>query len=219
MTGRSPRLGPRVFPQPARHGTDEAFALRIKGELSGSYPAKALAKTKADETAARFADLEHSDTSGSASLAGLITDYLKEVTPTKGQVKQDHDRRAARIWRAFFDAQPEPERHFDRARSAYPRINASPSGAAIMTGSNFALNRERTAELLGFDSVLPNTFDAIQSHDDEFDTIAVGAGVTLSLARWSNDINFWSGQEAGYVRIPDRFCGTSSRSTSLRAIP
>lgn len=102
------------------------------------------------------------------------------------------------------------ERHFDRARSAYPRINTSPSGAAIMTGSNFALNRERTAELLGFDSVLPNTFDAIQSHDDEFDTIAVGAGVTLSLARWSNDINFWSGQEAGYVRIPDRFCGTSS---------
>lgn len=102
------------------------------------------------------------------------------------------------------------ERHFDRARSAYPRINASPAGAAIMTGSNFALNRERTAELLGFDSVLPNTFDAIQSHDDEFDTITVGAGVTLSLARWSNDINFWSGQEASYVRIPDRFCGTSS---------
>ncbi len=102
------------------------------------------------------------------------------------------------------------ERHFDRARTAYPRINESPAGAAIMTGSSFAVNRERTAELLGFDSVIRNTFDAIQGHDDEFDTIAVAAGVTLSLAGWSNDINFWSGQEAGYVRVPDRFCGTSS---------
>ncbi|MEZ4502983.1 MAG: argininosuccinate lyase [Dehalococcoidia bacterium] len=102
------------------------------------------------------------------------------------------------------------ERHFERAQSTYERVNASPAGAAIMTGSSFALNRQRTADLLGFDSVLRNTFDAIQGHDDEFATVAVAAGVTLSLARWSNDINFWSGQEAGYVRIPDRFCGTSS---------
>ena len=102
------------------------------------------------------------------------------------------------------------ERHSERALGAYERVNQSPAGAAIMTGSNFALNRERTAALLGFDSVLPNTFDAIQSHDDEFDTITVAAGVNLSIARWSNDITFWSTQEAGYLRLPDRFCGTSS---------
>ena len=84
------------------------------------------------------------------------------------------------------------ERHSERAHGAYKRVNQSPAGAAIMTGSNFALNRERTAALLGFDSALPNTFDAIQSHDDEFDTITVAAGVNLSIARWSSDITIWS---------------------------
>ena len=102
------------------------------------------------------------------------------------------------------------ERHAERAAQAYARVNQSPAGAAILTGSSFAMNRQRTAELMGFDGVLTNTFDAIQGHDDELDTIAVSVSLNVSLARWSNDLNFWSTAEAGYVRIPDAFCGTSS---------
>jgi len=97
-----------------------------------------------------------------------------------------------------------------RAAEAYARVNQSPAGAAILTGSSFAMNRHRTAELMGFDGVIPNTFDAIQGHDDELETIAVGVSMNVSLARWANDLNFWSTAEAGYVRIPDAFCGTSS---------
>ena len=43
-------------------------------------------------------------------------------------------------------------RDFDRLHGAYRRVNVSPAGAAIMVGSNFTVNRERTAELLGFDA-------------------------------------------------------------------
>ncbi len=102
------------------------------------------------------------------------------------------------------------QRHAERAAQSYARINQSPAGAAILTGSSFAMNRHRTAELMGFDGVLTNTFDAIQGHDDELDTIAVSVSMNVSLARWSNDLNFWSTAEAGYVRIPDAFCGSSS---------
>jgi argininosuccinate lyase len=102
------------------------------------------------------------------------------------------------------------QRHAERAFQAYTRINQSPAGAAILTGSSFAMNRHRTAELMGFEGVLTNTFDAIQGHDDELDTIAVSVSLNVSLARWSNDLNFWSTAEAGYVRIPDAFCGSSS---------
>jgi argininosuccinate lyase len=102
------------------------------------------------------------------------------------------------------------ERHVERAAQSFGRINQSPAGAAILTGSSFPLNRQRTAELMGFDGVLRNTFDAIQGHDDELDALSVAVSVNVSLARWANDINFWSSSEAGYVRVPDRFCGTSS---------
>ena len=101
-------------------------------------------------------------------------------------------------------------RHAERAAQAYARINRSPAGAAILTGSSFAMNRHRTAELMGFDGVLTNTFDAIQGHDDELDTITVAVSLNVALGRWANDLTFWSTAEAGYVRIPDAFCGTSS---------
>jgi argininosuccinate lyase len=101
-------------------------------------------------------------------------------------------------------------RHAVRATLAYDGVNQSPAGAAILTGSSFAMNRPRTAELMGFAGVITNTFDAIQGHDDELDTIAVGVSMNVSLGRWANDLTFWSTAEAGYVRIPDAFCGTSS---------
>jgi argininosuccinate lyase len=102
------------------------------------------------------------------------------------------------------------ERHFQRATDAYQRVNQSPAGAAIMTGSSFLLNRHRVGELLGFEGVLRNTFDAIIFEDDALETIMVAAIVHLSLSKWANDINFWFTSEAGYVDIPDRFCSTSS---------
>ena len=102
------------------------------------------------------------------------------------------------------------ERCFGRAAFAYSWANQSPAGSAIMTGSDFPLNRHRTAELMGFDGVLPNTYDAILNEDTPLDTFMAVATVHLNLSRWASDLNFWFTSEAGYVDVPDRFCGTSS---------
>ena len=102
------------------------------------------------------------------------------------------------------------ERDFERAVQAYRRINVSPAGAAIMTGSNFPVNRQRSAELLGFDRPAPNTFDAILSHDTLLDSFFVLAVLNADLARWADDLMLWSTSEFNMVEVPDRFCGTSS---------
>ena len=101
-------------------------------------------------------------------------------------------------------------RDFKRLESALHRINLSPAGAAIMTGSNFAVNRHRTAELLGFEKPCDNTLDAIHSPDDVLEVFSVIAILHANLARWADDIIFWAGSDVGIVDIPDRFCGTSS---------
>ncbi len=102
------------------------------------------------------------------------------------------------------------ERDFERAMQLYRRTNQSPSGAAIMAGSDFPLNRHRTSDLLGFDRPIRNTFDAIQTSDVSLEAFCFLAILNNSLGRWADDIVLWSMSEFGMVDIPDRFCGTSS---------
>lgn len=103
-------------------------------------------------------------------------------------------------------------RDFARLHGAYTRVNVSAAGAAIMVGSNFLVNRERTAELLGFDAVHENCADAILelNADDSLETPAVVAVLYHSLAKWADDLIQWSTTEYNFVDVPDRYCNTSS---------
>jgi len=102
-------------------------------------------------------------------------------------------------------------RDFDRLRACYERVNTSPAGAAILAGSEFPLNRARTARLLGFDAPVPHTMDAILSHDAEcLEAMSVLTILTADLARMADDLQLWFSSEFGFVDLPDRFCGTSS---------
>ncbi len=94
----------------------------------------------------------------------------------------------------------------------YREVNRSPMGAAIGTGSDFPLNREKVAELLGFDGVITNTHEAISSEDKTF-MIEVFGTLTLlmapveKLAAW---MFFFSSTEFGFMQAADRFCDSSS---------
>jgi integrase len=83
-------------------------------------PRRAIAK--AEELAERFADLL-ANPEEPVTLAGLMKHYVQEVTPRKGQGKQGHDRRAHRVFRAYFDGRPEAGRRSDRHPSTLDRID------------------------------------------------------------------------------------------------
>ena len=103
-------------------------------------------------------------------------------------------------------------RDFERMHGAYKRVNQSPAGAAIMVGSEFPVNRNRTAELLGFDAVHENCADAILelTNDDSLEVPAVVAILYHSLAKWADDLIQWSTSEYNFIDIPERYCNTSS---------
>jgi argininosuccinate lyase len=103
-------------------------------------------------------------------------------------------------------------RDFERLHGVYGRVNTSPAGAAIMVGSDFPLNRTRTAELLGFDAIHENMADAILelNADDSLDVPMAVALLYHTLAKWADDLILWSSSEFAFVDIPDRFCNTSS---------
>ncbi len=102
-------------------------------------------------------------------------------------------------------------RDYERLALAYRHTNQSPAGAAIMTGSPFAVNRQRTAECLGFDEVIDSTFDAIiGAHDYILETFSDAAILAEHTGRFARDMSFWFSNESQMIDIPDRFCHTSS---------
>ena len=113
-------------------------------------------------------------------------------------------------WAAVF------ERDFERAAQAYHRINASPAGAAVMTGSDIPINRHRVAELLGFDHPIRNTFDAVMSRDTVLDSFCVMTILNGDVARLASDILLFGTHEYALADVPDEFCGTSSIMSQIR---
>lgn len=103
------------------------------------------------------------------------------------------------------------ERSFDRLIEAYHRVNQSPAGMAAETTTDFPINRERTAELLGFDGLLDNGKDATRTdYDTYLEVINVLALLRASLSIAAQRILLWNMTEVDWVDVPDRYMGTSS---------
>lgn len=102
------------------------------------------------------------------------------------------------------------ERDFERLIGAYDRTNISSAGAGIGTGSDFPLNRSRTAELLGFDAVCDNTRDANAGRDYILESLSTIAILMLNIAWATDTIYLFCSNEFNFVEIADRYCGSSS---------
>jgi argininosuccinate lyase len=99
-------------------------------------------------------------------------------------------------------------RDTERLLDAYERVNRSPLGAAAFAGTPFDIDRERVAELLGFESVIENSMDASSARDFLVETTSAMASLATTLSGLAEDLVVFSNK--GYVELSDDYSSTSS---------
>jgi len=102
------------------------------------------------------------------------------------------------------------ERDWSRLQDCRDRLNQCPLGAAALAGTTFPIDREMTAEMLGFVHPTRNSLDSVSDRDFAIEFCAVAAIVTTHLSRMSEELVLWTSAQFNFTDIPDRFCTGSS---------
>ncbi len=100
----------------------------------------------------------------------------------------------------------------DRSRfaDARKRLNKSPLGAAALAGTGFPIDREMTAQALGFDGPTANSLDSVSDRDFALDYLMAASQCALHLSRLAEEFIIWASQPFGFVALPDSLSTGSS---------
>jgi argininosuccinate lyase len=102
------------------------------------------------------------------------------------------------------------ERDRGRMADCRRRANVCPLGSGALAGAGYPLDREATAEELGFEGVTANSLDAVSDRDFAVEALAAFALCMVHLSRLAEEITWWSSPRFGFVRPDDAYSTGSS---------
>lgn len=102
------------------------------------------------------------------------------------------------------------KRDRQRMTDIYRRMNYCPLGAGALAGTTYPLDREYSAELMGFDGPTLNSMDSVADRDYLIEFLAALATIMMHLSRFSEEIIIWNSNEYQFVEIDDAYSTGSS---------
>ncbi len=97
-----------------------------------------------------------------------------------------------------------------RMKDIYARMNYCPLGAGALAGTTYPLDREMTAELLGFAGPTLNSMDSVSDRDYLIEFLSALSTIMMHLSRFCEEIIIWNSNEYQFVEIDDAFSTGSS---------
>ena len=141
------------------------------------------------------------------SILSVAEEHVGTVMPAHTHAQRAQPTTLAHYFVAVHDSL---SRDLRRLGAAFENCNRCPLGAAALTTSGFAVDRWRLAELLAFDGLVENSYDAIGGADYLGEAATALQLSFLGLGRFVNDLLLWSMQEFGTIRVADPYVQISS---------
>ncbi|MCH1983200.1 argininosuccinate lyase [Ruminococcus sp. OA3] len=101
-------------------------------------------------------------------------------------------------------------RDYERLCDIFERMNYCPLGSGALAGTTYPLDRDYTAQLLGFAGPTRNSMDSVSDRDYVIELLSALSTVMMHLSRFSEEIIIWNSNEYQFVEIDDAYSTGSS---------
>lgn len=102
------------------------------------------------------------------------------------------------------------KRDIERFIDAKGRMNYSPLGSCALAGTTYPIDRNMTAEELGFDGIVLNSLDGVSDRDFAVELASASSIAMMHLSRFSEEIILWCSWEFKFIELDDAYSTGSS---------
>ncbi|AHG85848.1 Argininosuccinate lyase [Bibersteinia trehalosi USDA-ARS-USMARC-190] len=102
------------------------------------------------------------------------------------------------------------ERDHSRLTDAYRRMNTCPLGSGALAGTAYAIDRDKLAQDLGFETATRNSLDSVSDRDHVLELLSAASISMMHLSRFAEDLIIFNSGECHFVELSDRVTSGSS---------
>ena len=141
------------------------------------------------------------------AILAIMEEHTETVMPGFTHLQKAQPITLAHHMGAYFEMF---KRDHERMRDIYKRMNTCPLGSGALAGTTYPLDREYTAQLLGFDGPTLNSMDGVSDRDYLIELMSALSIVMMHLSRFSEEVILWNSNEYQFVEIDDAYSTGSS---------
>ena len=141
------------------------------------------------------------------TLLKLMEENLHTYMPGFTHLQKAQPITAAHHFGAYFEMF---KRDRSRLADTKKRLNYCPLGSGALAGTTYPLDREYTAELLGFDGPTLNSMDSVADRDYLIEYLSDLSVIMMHLSRFCEEIILWNSNEYQFIEIDDGYSTGSS---------
>ncbi len=141
------------------------------------------------------------------TLLGIARQHAESIMPGYTHLQRAQPVTLGHHMMAYFQMF---SRDMQRMKEVYHHADVCPLGCGALAGTTYPLNRERTAELLGFASISLNSLDAVSDRDFVCDYLYAASACMMHLSRFCEELILWNSHEFKFVEMDDGFATGSS---------